>query len=82
MMATPTLSATMGESSRQATMVRVTDAPNAARGVGRGRSAGQASRTSVAFSAERARISPASSSANVGPGLLVAEQPAQVVEHG
>ena len=63
-MATPTLSATMGESSRQATMVRVTAAPNASAAAGRGRSAGQASRTRVAFSADRATISPASSRAN------------------
>ena len=35
-MATPTLSATMGESSRQATMVRVTAARNASRGRGPG----------------------------------------------
>ncbi len=65
-MATPTVSATMGESSRQATMVRVTAAANASRAAGRGRSAGQASRTSAAFSVDLATISPASSSANVG----------------
>ena len=80
----PDVSAAMGDSSRQATTVRVTGrGRNTSAGGGPGAGPrGQASRTSAAFSAERARISRGEQHREPGPGLLVAVQPAQVVEDG
>jgi hypothetical protein len=62
--ATPSVRLATGEMSRQANTVKPRAHRSAGSGAGAFPVAGQASRTSTAFTAERARISPASSRAN------------------
>jgi hypothetical protein len=69
-MATPTVSETVGDSSRQAARVRVTADRNATQGGGLASPCGQASRISAAFSADRTRITAPRSRANSNHGWL------------
>ena len=69
-MATPTVSETVGDSSRQAAMVRVAADRNAIQGEGLASPAGQASRISAAFSADRTTITAVSSRAKSNQGRL------------
>jgi hypothetical protein len=63
-MATPSVSAATGDSSRQATMVSPVADRNMSPRPGRGTSRGQASRASAVFRAERMPRTAASSTAN------------------